>query len=70
MLLMTSVSLFAEDDAVITLDAGLAYRDDLVSDWTRRIHSVEQRPLRCIFEVPKVTLLLLHCYMQEKAEFV
>lgn len=54
-----AVSLFAEDDAVITLDAGLAYRDNLVSEWTRRIHSLEQRPLRCIFEVPKVRLLLL-----------
>lgn len=54
------MSLFAEDDAVITLDAGLAYRDDLMSEWTRRVHSVEQRPLRCIFEVPKVKLLLLH----------
>ncbi|CAJ1059722.1 protein wntless homolog [Xyrichtys novacula] len=42
-----------EDDVVITIDAGLAYRDHLKSKWTTKFHSVEQRPLRCTFEVPK-----------------
>eukprot|EP00064_Thunnus_orientalis_P003615 superscaffoldBa00000302_g3625 len=42
-----------EDDVIVTIDAGLAYRDDLVSEWTTKFHSVEQRPLRCTFEVPK-----------------
>ncbi|KAM7388741.1 hypothetical protein PAMP_024894 [Pampus punctatissimus] len=43
-----------EDDAIVTIDAALAYRDDLVSEWTTEFHSVEQRPLRCTFEVPKI----------------
>ncbi|KAM7410588.1 hypothetical protein PAMA_001834 [Pampus argenteus] len=42
-----------EDDAIVTIDASLAYRDDLVSEWTTEFHSVEQRPLRCTFEAPK-----------------
>ncbi|XP_026160399.1 protein wntless homolog [Mastacembelus armatus] len=41
------------EDNVITIDAGLAYRDDLISEWTTKFHSVEKRPLRCIFAVPK-----------------
>ncbi|CAK6956314.1 protein wntless homolog [Scomber scombrus] len=43
-----------EDDVIVTIDAGLAYRDDLTSEWTTEFHSVEQRPLRCTFEVPKI----------------
>nr|XP_046247772.1 protein wntless homolog [Scatophagus argus] len=42
-----------EDDVIITIDAGLAYRDDAISEWTEKFHSVEQRPLRCIFAAPK-----------------
>ncbi|XP_068564023.1 protein wntless homolog [Cebidichthys violaceus] len=42
-----------EDDVLITIDAGLAYRDELTSEWTTQFHSVEQRPLRCMFAVPK-----------------
>ncbi|KAA8589235.1 hypothetical protein FQN60_012600 [Etheostoma spectabile] len=42
-----------EDNVIITIDAGLAFRDDLRSEWTTKFHSVEQRPLRCIFEVSK-----------------
>ncbi|XP_029285876.1 protein wntless homolog isoform X2 [Cottoperca gobio] len=42
-----------KDDVIITIDAGLAYRDDLISEWTTKFHSVEQRPLRCMFAVPK-----------------
>ncbi|XP_069560040.1 protein wntless homolog [Brachyistius frenatus] len=42
-----------EDDVIITIDARLAYRDDMMSDWTTKFHSVEQRLLRCIFAIPK-----------------
>ncbi|XP_030289929.1 protein wntless homolog [Sparus aurata] len=42
-----------EDDVTITIDAGLAFRDDLKSEWTTKFHSVEQRPLRCTFAVAK-----------------
>ncbi|KAK2907450.1 hypothetical protein Q8A73_008523 [Channa argus] len=42
-----------EDDVIVTIDAGLAYRDDLMSEWMMKFHSVEQRPLKCIFAVPK-----------------
>uniref|UniRef100_A0A3Q2VE44 Wnt ligand secretion mediator n=1 Tax=Haplochromis burtoni TaxID=8153 RepID=A0A3Q2VE44_HAPBU len=42
-----------EDDVVITIDARLAYRDDMTSEWTTKFHSVEQRPLRCTFAVSK-----------------
>ncbi|XP_034091626.1 protein wntless homolog [Gymnodraco acuticeps] len=42
-----------EEDVIITIDAGLAHRDDLKSEWTTARHSVEQRPLRCTFSVPK-----------------
>lgn len=45
-----------EDDVTITIDAGLAFRDDLKSEWTTKFHSVEQRPLRCTFAVAKVNL--------------
>lgn len=54
------MSLSVEDDVTITIDAGLAYRDDLMSEWTTKFHSVEQRPLRCIFGVPKVNLHSIH----------
>uniref|UniRef100_A0A3B4ZVC8 Protein wntless homolog n=1 Tax=Stegastes partitus TaxID=144197 RepID=A0A3B4ZVC8_9TELE len=42
-----------EDDVIVTVDARLAYRDDLKSEWTTKFHSVEQRPLKCTFAVPK-----------------
>ncbi|XP_041646400.1 protein wntless homolog [Cheilinus undulatus] len=42
-----------EEDVTITIDAGLAHRDDLRSEWTLKYHSVEQRPLKCSFEIPK-----------------
>ena len=53
---MSRVHVCVEDDVIVTIDAGLAYRDDLASEWTTEFHSVEQRPLRCTFEVPKVNL--------------
>ncbi|KAM7012161.1 protein wntless homolog [Tautogolabrus adspersus] len=42
-----------EDDVIITIDARLAHRDDLKSEWSTKFHSVEQRPLKCTFEVAK-----------------
>uniref|UniRef100_A0A3P8U7L9 Wnt ligand secretion mediator n=1 Tax=Amphiprion percula TaxID=161767 RepID=A0A3P8U7L9_AMPPE len=42
-----------EDDVIVTIDARLAYRDDLKSEWITKFHSVEQRPLKCTFAVPK-----------------
>uniref|UniRef100_A0A3Q0S673 Wnt ligand secretion mediator n=1 Tax=Amphilophus citrinellus TaxID=61819 RepID=A0A3Q0S673_AMPCI len=45
-----------EDDVVVTVDARLAFRDDTTSEWTSKFHSVERRPLRCTFAVPKVNL--------------
>ncbi|XP_019936137.1 protein wntless homolog isoform X2 [Paralichthys olivaceus] len=42
-----------EDDVIITIDAGIAYRDDVMSEWTTQFHSVEQRPLKCMLGVPK-----------------
>ncbi|KAI4828915.1 hypothetical protein KUCAC02_022986 [Chaenocephalus aceratus] len=42
-----------EEDVIITIDAVLAHRDDLKCEWTTARHSVEQRPLRCTFSVPK-----------------
>lgn len=37
-----------------TIDVGLAYRDDSVSEWTEMAHSSEQRKLNCKFTIPKV----------------
>nr|XP_020487773.1 protein wntless homolog [Labrus bergylta] len=42
-----------EDDVIVTIDARLAHRDDLKSEWSTKFHSVEQRPLKCTFEVAK-----------------
>ncbi|XP_028259999.1 protein wntless homolog [Parambassis ranga] len=42
-----------EDDVTITIDARLAYRDNVLSEWTTQFDSVEQRPLRCTLGVPK-----------------
>lgn len=50
------VLFLAEDDVILTVDVGLAYRDDLKSEWSTKFHSVEQQPLRCILTVPKVNL--------------
>uniref|UniRef100_A0A3Q3KUH1 Wnt ligand secretion mediator n=1 Tax=Labrus bergylta TaxID=56723 RepID=A0A3Q3KUH1_9LABR len=41
------------DDVIVTIDARLAHRDDLKSEWSTKFHSVEQRPLKCTFEVAK-----------------
>ena len=47
-------SVCVEDDVIITIDAGIAYRDNGMSEWTTQFHSVERRPLRCTLGVPKV----------------
>ncbi|XP_069568563.1 protein wntless homolog isoform X1 [Brachyistius frenatus] len=42
-----------EDGALVTIDVGLAYRDDTVSEWTEMAHSFEQRKLNCNFTTEK-----------------
>lgn len=42
-----------EDGALATIDVGLAYRDDTVSEWTEMAHSFEQRKLSCNFTTTK-----------------
>ncbi|XP_029105132.1 protein wntless homolog isoform X3 [Scleropages formosus] len=43
----------AEDGAMVTIDVGLAYRDDILSEWTEIAHSRELRKLSCNFTAPK-----------------
>ncbi|KAK5906641.1 hypothetical protein CesoFtcFv8_004567 [Champsocephalus esox] len=51
-----------EEDVIITIDAGLAHRDDLKSEWTTARHSVEQRPLSNvgIGEIKDINLVGIH----------
>ncbi|XP_035526295.1 protein wntless homolog isoform X3 [Morone saxatilis] len=42
-----------EDGSMATIDVGLAYRDDTVSEWTEMAHSFEQRKLTCNFTTSK-----------------
>ncbi|XP_020505201.1 protein wntless homolog isoform X2 [Labrus bergylta] len=42
-----------EDGALATIDVGLAYRDDTLSEWTEMAHSFEQRKLTCNFTTTK-----------------
>ncbi|KAI3375123.1 hypothetical protein L3Q82_021634 [Scortum barcoo] len=42
-----------EEGAMATIDVGLAYRDDTVSEWTEMAHSFEQRKLNCNFTTAK-----------------
>uniref|UniRef100_A0A671XW87 Wnt ligand secretion mediator n=1 Tax=Sparus aurata TaxID=8175 RepID=A0A671XW87_SPAAU len=42
-----------EEGAMATIDVGLAYRDDTVSEWTEMAHSFEQRKLNCNFTTTK-----------------
>lgn len=39
---------------MVTVDVGLAYRDDTISEWTEMAHSFEQRKLNCNFTTSKV----------------
>ncbi|XP_071374684.1 protein wntless homolog isoform X2 [Centroberyx affinis] len=42
-----------EDGAIVTVDVGLAYRDDTMDEWTEMAHSLEQRKLSCNFTIAK-----------------
>ncbi|XP_053325727.1 protein wntless homolog [Spea bombifrons] len=42
-----------EENAMVTLDVAMAYRDDPNDPWTEMARSVEQRKLKCILPVPK-----------------
>ncbi|XP_018532651.1 protein wntless homolog isoform X2 [Lates calcarifer] len=42
-----------EEGVVVTVDVGLAYRDDTFSEWTEMAHSFEQRKLSCNFTTAK-----------------
>jgi len=44
----------AEENAEITLDVSLAYRDDMFNDWEEIAHAIEIRKLKCTFGSPKV----------------
>uniref|UniRef100_A0A3B4YVU4 Wnt ligand secretion mediator n=1 Tax=Stegastes partitus TaxID=144197 RepID=A0A3B4YVU4_9TELE len=41
------------DGSVVTIDVGLAYRDDSISEWTEMAHSFEHRKLNCNFTAAK-----------------
>ncbi|XP_019203846.1 protein wntless homolog isoform X2 [Oreochromis niloticus] len=41
------------DGALVHIDVGLAYRDDMNSEWTEMAHSLEQRKLSCNFTATK-----------------
>lgn len=43
-----------EDGSLVYIDVGLAYRDDMDSEWTEMAHSFEQRKLSCNFTATKV----------------
>ncbi|XP_004570621.1 protein wntless homolog isoform X1 [Maylandia zebra] len=42
-----------EDGSLVYIDVGLAYRDDMDSEWTEMAHSFEQRKLSCNFTATK-----------------
>ncbi|XP_066511495.1 protein wntless homolog isoform X4 [Hoplias malabaricus] len=44
-----------DDGAIVTIDVGLAYRDNSLSEWTEMTHSVEQRKLSCNLSTTKST---------------
>ncbi|KAM9849299.1 protein wntless homolog [Aulostomus maculatus] len=58
------------EDDVIIIDAGLAYRDDLGSEWTTKFQSVEERPLRCTLAVPKIYENEGHFYQCDSIPFM
>ncbi|KAM8930398.1 protein wntless homolog isoform 2-T2 [Pelodytes ibericus] len=41
------------NNAMVTLDVAMAYRDDLKDPWTEMARSVELRKLKCVLPVPK-----------------
>lgn len=44
---------FIDDNAMVTLDVAMAYRDELNDPWTELARSVEQRKLQCTFHATK-----------------
>ncbi|XP_074859196.1 protein wntless homolog isoform X2 [Carettochelys insculpta] len=44
-----------KENAEITLDVSLAYRDDMFSEWKEMAHAIETRKLKCSFSSPKTT---------------
>ncbi|XP_013800564.1 protein wntless homolog [Apteryx mantelli] len=42
-----------KENAEITLDVSLAYRDDMFDDWEEIAHAIELRKLKCTFGSPK-----------------
>lgn len=48
------VRLGADNEGLVTMDVRLAYRDDLLSEWTEMAHSIEHRKLNCSFTTTKV----------------
>lgn len=67
---MSNFPACVEDDVVITIDARLAYRDNMTSEWTTKFHSVEQRPLTCTFAVSKVNLHDSMLYTEMKNSYI
>lgn len=55
---------FPVDGALATVDVGLAYRDDTLSEWTEMAHSLEQRKLSCNFTTARVrTSAVISCFL-------
>ncbi|XP_018422821.1 PREDICTED: protein wntless homolog isoform X2 [Nanorana parkeri] len=44
---------YIEENAMVTLDVAMAYRDELTDPWTEMARSVEQRKLQCTFPASK-----------------
>lgn len=57
-----TTDVLAEDGAMVTVDVGLAYRDDTFSEWTQMAHSFENRKLNCNFTTAKVGERF-HCHL-------
>lgn len=51
---LTVRNVLSEEGAMVTVDVGLAYRDDTISEWTEMARSFEQRKLNCNFTTAKV----------------
>lgn len=46
---------------MVTVDVGLAYRDDTFGEWTEMARSYEQRKLNCNFTTAKVWKISFAC---------
>ncbi|XP_029473932.1 protein wntless homolog isoform X1 [Rhinatrema bivittatum] len=53
---------FIQNNAMVTLDVAMAYRDDVNDKWTELAHSVEQRKLKCTLTAPKTLSSEGHYY--------